>query len=95
MQICAVAEANEKARTRWESAPSIKTVAGGLGDQATIKAAWFRAANAAGAKRAMAAAIEKNLVICRLPGWRCGLSGLLMQRPYRLDARSAVTWVTI
>lgn len=54
-------------------------VAGGLGDQATIKAAWFKAASAAGAKRAKAAAIEKNLVICLLPVWRCGRSELLMQ----------------
>jgi len=37
------------------------------GDQATIKAAWFNVANAIGAKKASAAAMQKNLVICVAP----------------------------
>jgi hypothetical protein len=35
-----------------------------LGDQATIKAAWLRVANATGAKKASAAAMQKNLDLC-------------------------------
>jgi len=50
-----------------------------LGDQATIKAAWFMAASAAGANNAMAAAMAINLVIFVSLSWRCGLSELLMQ----------------
>jgi len=50
-----------------------------LGDQATIKAAWFMAASAAGANNAMAAAIAMNLVNFVSLSWRWGLSGLLMR----------------
>jgi len=50
-----------------------------LGDQATIKAAWFMAASAAGANSAMAAAIAINLVIFVSLTGVCELSELLMQ----------------
>lgn len=49
------------------------------GDQATIKAAWFKVAKAAGAKRASAAAMQKNLDMCELPSWCWLLSEPLMQ----------------
>ncbi len=67
----------EKARTLW-SAPSIAIVAGGWGDQATIKAAWCSVAKATGAKSAKAMAMEKNLVIGRAPKRCFMVSGMLM-----------------